>query len=113
MAHRDRQSGGAGPVTCGRLLDGSLEERQNQVYRKLIGVMDPELGLSIVKLGLVYDIGVDGGAVTVTMTLTTPACPLGEMLRRDVTRVVGALPWVTAVDVRIVWEPRWTPAMIR
>lgn len=101
-------------MTCGQLPAGSLEERQNQVYRKLIGVMDPELGLSIIKLGLVYDIGVEiGGSVSVTMTLTTPACPLGDLLTRDITRVLRTLTWVTSVEVRIVWEPRWTPAMIR
>ncbi len=101
-------------MTCGQLADGSLEERQNQVYRKLIGVIDPELGLSIIKLGLVYGLDVSGdGAVTVTMTLTTPACPLGDLLARDITRALKPLRWVTAVDVKIVWEPRWSPAMIR
>ncbi len=100
-------------MTCGQLAAGSLEERQNQVYRKLIGVMDPELGLSIIKLGLVYDIAIADGAVTVTMTLTTPACPLGDLLTRDIHRALGGLPWVTSVDVKIVWEPRWTPAMMR
>ena len=110
MAHRDREESG---VSCGALQDGSPEARQNEVYRKLIRVMDPELGLSIIKLGLVYDMEIEDGAVTVTMTLTTPACPLGEVLTRDVRRVVGELPWVTAVEVRIVWEPRWSPAMIR
>jgi len=45
--------------------------------------------------------------------MTTPACPLGEVLTRDVQRLVGELPWVTTVAVRIVWEPRWSPAMIR
>ncbi len=101
-------------MTCGQIPPGSVADRQNQVYRKLIGVMDPELGLSIIKLGLVYDLAVtDDGAVTITMTLTTPACPLGDLLTRDINRAVRALTWVTAVDVRIVWEPRWTPAMIR
>ncbi len=101
-------------MTCGQIPPGSVEDRQNQVYRKLIGVMDPELGLSIIKLGLVYDLAVtDGGGVTVTMTLTTPACPLGDLLTRDINRALRTLTWVTAVDVRIVWEPHWTPAMIR
>lgn len=110
MAHRDREARG---VSCGAAPAGSLEVRQDQVYRKLIGVMDPELGLSIVKLGLVYDLAIAEGDVTVIMTMTTPACPLGEVLTGDVERRVGELPWVTSVAVRIVWEPRWTPAMMR
>jgi metal-sulfur cluster biosynthetic enzyme len=110
VAHRDREAGG---VTCGAVRDGSPEARLDEVYRRLIGVMDPELGLSIVKLGLVYDLAVHDGAVTVAMTMTTPACPLGEVLTRDVEARVGELPWVTSVAVDIVWEPRWTPAMIR
>ena len=100
-------------MSCGTAPEASLEARQDQVYRRLIGVMDPELGLSVIKLGLVYDLRIDGGAVTVVMTMTTPACPLREVIAAEVRRAVGALPWVTGVAVRIVWEPRWTPAMIR
>lgn len=110
MADRHREAGG---VTCGAVRDGSPEARLDEVYRKLIGVMDPELGLSIIKLGLVYDLAIDGGDVTVTMTMTTPACPLREVVTRDVEDRVGALPWVRAVAVDVVWEPRWSPAMIR
>jgi metal-sulfur cluster biosynthetic enzyme len=106
VADRHREAGGVTPAD-------SLEARQDQVYRRLVGVMDPEVGLSIVKLGLVYDILIDGDDVTVVMTMTTPACPLGGVLTRDVERRVGELPWVAAVAVRIVWEPKWTPAMIR
>ncbi len=100
-------------MTCGTAPGASLEARQDQVYRKLVGVVDPELGLSIVKLGLVYDLLIAGGAVTVVMTMTTPACPLGDVIAGEVQRAVGRLPWVTGVAVRIVWEPKWTPAMIR
>ena len=100
-------------MSCGAIPAGSLEDRQNQVYRKLVGVMDPELGLSIVKLGLVYDLEIAGGDVVVTVTMTTPACPLGDLITREIEERVGALRWVTSVAVRIVWEPRWTPAMIR
>ena len=100
-------------MTCGAVSPDSLEARQNQVYRRLIAVMDPELGLSIVKLGLVYDIRISGGDIAVVMTMTTPACPLREVVTRDVEDRVGELPWVTSVAVDIVWEPRWSPAMIR
>jgi len=110
VAHRHRE---AGSVSCRAVRDGVPEARLDEVYRRVIGVMDPELGLSIVKLGLVYDLTVDGGDVVVTMTMTTPACPLREVVTRDVEARVGQLPWVESVAVHIVWEPRWTPAMIR
>lgn len=90
-----------------------VEALQDAVYQQLKRVIDPELGQSIVKLGLVYDIVVHEGEVTVTMTLTTPGCPLGDAITRGVESVVGELPWVRSVRVAIVWDPPWSPAMIR
>ncbi|HEX7128150.1 MAG TPA: metal-sulfur cluster assembly factor [Thermodesulfobacteriota bacterium] len=83
-----------------------------EVLAALRAVIDPEIGLDIVSLGLVYDVRVDGGSVTVTMTLTAAGCPLGAAMRDGVTTVVGALPGVETVDVRIVWDPPWSPDMI-
>ncbi len=84
-----------------------------QVREALKHVIDPELGVNIVDLGLVYDIGIDGGRIRITMTMTSPACPLGsyltDLVKDDVQmRVRG----VEAVDVAIVWEPRWHPGMM-
>ncbi len=77
-------------------------------------VDDPELGMNIVDLGLVYGVEVaDGGEVSVTMTMTTPACPLGDYLKRAIEAAVRQrFPEVRAVAVDIVWEPRWEPAMM-
>jgi metal-sulfur cluster biosynthetic enzyme len=82
------------------------------VRQALRTVKDPELDLNIVDLGLVYDVGVDGDAVSVKMTLTSPGCPAGPMITSDVYRVIRALPGVRDVDVEIVWEPYWTPERI-
>ncbi|MCZ7531502.1 MAG: metal-sulfur cluster assembly factor [Acidimicrobiia bacterium] len=75
----------------------------------LRGVLDPELGVDIVALGLVYDVRVDGDTLVVDMTLTTPGCPVSQSLpgqaRAAVAAVLGDMP----VDVRIVWDPPWTP----
>jgi metal-sulfur cluster biosynthetic enzyme len=90
-----------------------LAERQNEVYRRLREVIDPEIGVSIIKLGLVYDIAIDGGDVTVVMTLTTRGCPLGHAITEGVRRKVAPLAWVTNVTVHLVWDPPWDPAMIR
>ena len=75
-------------------------------------VFDPELGLSVVSLGLVYDLRDENGALVVEMTLTTPGCPASESLptiARDA--ISRAVPDV-AVDVRVVWDPPWTPALL-
>ncbi len=84
----------------------------DDVWSALRTVIDPEIGLDIVSLGLVYDLRIEGPRVAVTMTLTTPGCPLEHAMRRGVAAAVGALPGVEAVDVQIVWEPRWDPSMI-
>ncbi len=90
------------------------EDRQlDEVYQQLKRVIDPEIGLSIIKLGLVYDIAVARGVVDVTMTLTTPGCPMGGPITDGVRGVVRELPWVEDVEVNVVWEPAWSPAMIR
>ena len=89
------------------------EQRLDEVYQRLKRVMDPEIGLSIIKLGLVYDLAVDDAVVTVTMTLTTRGCPMGGPITDGVRSVVAELPWVSDVVVNVVWDPAWSPAMIR
>ncbi len=81
--------------------------------REALGdVLDPELGLDVVALGLVYAVEVRGSHVRVTMTLTTPGCPLHDTITDDARRRVGALAGVEAVEVVLVWEPAWTPAAL-
>lgn len=90
-----------------------IAARQNEVYRKVARVIDPEIGESIAKLGLIYDIELDGDEVTVVMTLTTRGCPMENAMTAGVERVVSELDWVSSVTVRVVWEPAWHPGMIR
>lgn len=80
-----------------------------QVTEQLYGVFDPELGLNVVDLGLIYDIKIEGTAVEVTMTLTTQGCPLHDSISRSVEQAVMRLPGVERVSVNLVWEPAWTP----
>jgi metal-sulfur cluster biosynthetic enzyme len=76
-------------------------------------VQDPEFGLSIDDLGLIYDVALDeAGRVAVALTLTTPYCPAGNVIVDAVTAAAAAVPGVTAVDVRLVWDPAWTPEMV-
>ena len=73
-------------------------------------VVDPELDCNIVDLGLVYGITIEGARVTVTMTLTTPGCPMHESIAWGVKSALLNLKGVDDVEVEIVWEPPWTPA---
>ncbi len=88
------------------------------VKTALKNVIDPEIGLDIVNLGLVYRVDIldDGKTVDLDMTLTTPACPAGPQIIEQVKREVGALGDVykTLEDIRVnlVWSPMWSPAMM-
>ena len=75
-------------------------------------VADPEFGVSVDDLGLIYDITIQEGAVAVAMTLTTPHCPAGDVILDGVRAAVARVPGVTSVEVRLVWEPGWTPEMV-
>jgi metal-sulfur cluster biosynthetic enzyme len=73
-------------------------------------VIDPEIGINIVDLGLLYDIRLSGdGTAEVRMTLTTPGCPLGGYLTDSIRDTLHDVPGVSGVDVQIVWEPPWDP----
>ena len=84
---------------------------KEEIIEVLKPIHDPEIRIGIVDLGLIYDalIDTDTGKVTVKMTLTTPACPYGEMLVSMVHRAVEDLDDVKEVEVILVWEPVWDP----
>ncbi|MCS3726162.1 metal-sulfur cluster assembly factor [Bradyrhizobium betae] len=75
-------------------------------------VIDPELGENIVDLGFVYDIAVADGAVRITMTATTPGCPATSFLKEGAQTAASTVPGVVSVDVRMTFEPAWTPDLI-
>lgn len=73
-------------------------------------VMDPELGINIVDLGLVYEVDVTPEKdVNVVMTLTSPGCPIGPQLTREIQEVLQDVPGINKVNVEFVWTPRWDP----
>lgn len=75
-------------------------------------VIDPELGVNIIDLGLVYDIQVNEGRAVIRMTLTTPGCPLGAYLDDAVHDCLWGAPGVDSIDVELVWQPPWQPGMM-
>ena len=84
----------------------------DQVKAALRRVKDPELNLNIVDLGLVYDINVDGPAVNIDMSLTSPGCPSGPEIMTDAEQHLRAMQGVESVTVNLVWEPLWSPERI-
>jgi metal-sulfur cluster biosynthetic enzyme len=83
----------------------SLEE----IEEALTNVIDPELGLDFVELGLIYGIQQDSGNVHVTFTLTTPACPIGPQVSEQIEEFVSDLDGVTDVQPTMTFSPAWTP----
>lgn len=84
-----------------------------QLLEALEDVEDPELGYSIVGLGLVYDAALhEDRTAEVTMTMTTPGCPATEMILDQVRRRVADVPGVDRVEVHLVWDPPWTPDLM-
>jgi metal-sulfur cluster biosynthetic enzyme len=82
---------------------------KDDVIEALREVEDPELGMDIVDLGLLYDVEVEGPKVKVIHSLTSIGCPAGPMIQEDIHRVTSELPGVEDVEVELTWDPPWTP----
>ena len=83
-----------------------------EVIAALRTVVDPELSMSVVELGLVYGIDIRAGVVAITMTLTTPGCPIHDVMPEWVRRAVSRIPGVDRVDVTLTFDPPWSPERI-
>lgn len=88
------------------------EQNEKVIFDALRQVIDPEIGCNIVDLGLVYSVAFDAGKVRVTMTLTTPGCPMHESISWGVKNALLNIQGVTDVEVNIVWDPPWSPALM-
>jgi FeS assembly SUF system protein len=83
------------------------------IVEALQSIYDPEIPVSIYALGLIYDIAIDSDSkVLITMTLTTPGCPVAEILPMEIEEKVRAVPGVESAQVEITWEPPWRPDMM-
>jgi metal-sulfur cluster biosynthetic enzyme len=83
--------------------------QEEEILDALSNVIDPELGLDFVELGLIYGIEVDGGNVGITFTLTTPACPIGPQVSEQIVEFVGEIEGVESVEPNMVFSPPWSP----
>ena len=84
----------------------------DEVQDALTNVIDPELGLDFVELGLIYDIEIEGDQVFVTFTLTSPGCPIGPQVTEQIEEFVGELDGVSGVYPKMVFSPPWTPELM-
>jgi FeS assembly SUF system protein len=93
---------------AGELSPEAVEQLQEQVVEALRTVYDPEIPVNIYELGLIYDLEVStAGVVVVTMTLTSPACPVAGSLPGEVESKVDSIPGVRSAQVELVWDPPW------
>jgi metal-sulfur cluster biosynthetic enzyme len=82
---------------------------RDDVIEALRGVEDPELGMDIVELGLLYDAEVQGPRVKVSYSLTSMGCPAGPLIQQNIEEVVRSMPGVEDVETELTWDPPWTP----
>ncbi len=90
---------------------------RGKIFELLQQVIDPELGINIVDLGLVYDVDVDDSRITVDFTLTYPGCPLGEMIQKDIVTTIEAGTakagtGIKTIETNLVWQPLWQPELM-
>ncbi|MDU1505771.1 metal-sulfur cluster assembly factor [Limosilactobacillus portuensis] len=86
-----------------------LSPIEQEVLEKLQTVIDPELGIDLVNLGLIYDIEVNDQQCKITMTLTTMGCPISDLLYKMIKEAVLQVAEITKCEINLVWEPAWGP----
>jgi metal-sulfur cluster biosynthetic enzyme len=91
------------------MADATMIPSEDDVMEALSNVIDPELGLDFVELGLIYGVAIEEGAVKVTFTLTTPGCPIGPQVTEQIEEFVGELDGVRTVESEMVFTPPWSP----
>ena len=106
------QSGTAREQTDGDAGAEDREDLRNRVREALRNVHDPELGINIVDLGLVYGVDISDNTVHVTYTLTTMGCPIGPLIEAEIRQFVEGIDGVDTVDAEMVLRPPWTPEMM-
>jgi metal-sulfur cluster biosynthetic enzyme len=89
--------------------NGEPGDLEKQVIEALKQVDDPELGINIVDLGLVYDVSIEGDAVHVTYTLTTMGCPIGPLIETQIKQMIEPIDGIDRVEAEMVLTPPWTP----
>ncbi len=90
----------------------SSHSDERRVWQVLAEILDPEFGVNIVDLGLIYSVCCARGEVEIVMTLTTPSCPAATWIYEGIKAALAALPGITQVTVSLVFDPPWSAAML-
>lgn len=85
---------------------------EDACYEALSRVVDPELGIDVVNLGLIYSLKVEASCATVEMTMTSPGCPIADQILFQANNELLKVPGLERADIRLVWSPPWTPEMM-
>ena len=85
---------------------------EESVYEAIKEIIDPEIGINIVDMGLIYEVDINDTTVDISMTLTSPGCPAGGQIVNGTQHVTQQLEGVEEVNVQVVWTPRWTPELM-
>jgi len=85
---------------------------QALIYEKLKEIYDPEVGINIVDMGLIYSLDIADSKVEITMTLTSPGCPAGAQILSQIDSQVKTVDGIEDVDIKVVWSPPWSPDML-
>jgi metal-sulfur cluster biosynthetic enzyme len=93
-------------------MNDTVSANETIIFDALRQVIDPEIGCNIVDLGLVYRVAFEAGQVHVTMTLTTPGCPMHESISWGVKSALLNIEGITDAEVEVVWDPPWRPEMM-
>lgn len=109
-AHTDYESGESAEGLPATGVDATGLERA--VWNSLYDIDDPEMPISIVDLGLIYDVAIDDGHARIDMTLTYTGCPARDMLQETVRKRVAAVEGIDDAELRLVWSPEWTVEMV-
>ena len=112
-SRKDRKRGAS---TSNRMMDPPEDAlpplTRLHIADRLRSVIDPEVGMNIVDLGLLYDLQIDDRTVVVVLTMTTPACPMSGYIRQEVGRALQQVPGLRRGVTELVWDPPWTPQMM-
>ncbi len=112
-----KKGGWADTITCATTADrtrGGAVITEERVRDQLRNVIDPEIGMDLVELGLIYDVGVhdEGRHVDVTFSLTSPMCPVGDLIQEQVETETLSIEGVETVNAQLTFEPMWNPEMM-
>jgi metal-sulfur cluster biosynthetic enzyme len=92
-------------------VDANMPE-EALIYEKLKEIYDPEVGINIVDMGLIYSLDIADSKVEITMTLTSPGCPAGPQILSQIDSQVKTVAGIDDVDINVVWSPPWSPDML-